>query len=368
MLSVLGARKYPDRVQASNRRGQACHAVVPKRGGVTGMKLPDKRVILGVALGAALLLWFLSDVHWGELAEVLGKVQLRWVIASAAMMMLEWTFRGARWWILLRHVDKELRLWTCVSATWIGLGLNSVLPLRGGDLVRPALVAADRNLPYSLTMSTTLIERLFDWGAVCGMLSVMFAAFPAEVIEHSAVLSQMKWWSRVASVVGVVVVVGTFSLLVPAVRRRVLGAVQKLPLGVRGTVQIQVEQVLLGVETAGNPWRIFGALGLTCAVWATGILSALYLFRAMELPLGLDAAVFVEGALTLSVALPQAPGYLGVFQVAMEETLKLFAAPVAVAKGAALVFWAICYLPVTAVGLLLAWRRGLPLSQATAKS
>ncbi|MEC8277354.1 MAG: hypothetical protein VX026_06545, partial [Myxococcota bacterium] len=57
--------------------------------------------------------------------------------------------------------------------------------------------------------------------------------------------------------------------------------------------------------------------------------------------------------------LPQAPGFIGVFHVAIEETLILWGMSLGPAKGFALVFWAISFIPVTLLGVIRLWREGL---------
>ena len=77
----------------------------------------------------------------------------------------------------------------------------------------------------------------------------------------------------------------------------------------------------------------------------------------MDLPFG--AACFTAVAIALTVAIPQAPGFLGVFHKAMEMTMVLWGQSDAAAQGFAIVFWAVSFAPVTAIGVLAMWREGL---------
>ena len=61
-------------------------------------------------------------------------------------------------------------------------------------------------------------------------------------------------------------------------------------------------------------------------------------------------------AIALGVALPQAPGFVGVFHVAIENTLLLWGQDPQVAKSFALIFWMVSFVPVTLLGLILASR------------
>jgi len=101
---------------------------------------------------------------------------------------------------------------------------------------------------------------------------------------------------------------------------------------------------------------------LSIAMWMNGAVAIFVLFQAFDLPLPFGAACFVGVAIALTVALPQAPGFIGVFQLAMTSTMKLWGQADAVSDGFAIMFWAVSFLPVTVVGLLAMWREGLSLT------
>ena len=67
-------------------------------------------------------------------------------------------------------------------------------------------------------------------------------------------------------------------------------------------------------------------------------------------------------AIALTVALPQAPGFIGVFHIAIEKTMVLWGQPVTSSKGFAIIFWTVSFLPVAVVGLLALWREGMSLT------
>ena len=67
----------------------------------------------------------------------------------------------------------------------------------------------------------------------------------------------------------------------------------------------------------------------------------------------------MEAALSLAMMVPQAPGFLGMFQVVTEQSLSLWHAPAAQAQAVAMVFWTVCFVPVTILGLVDGARLGL---------
>jgi hypothetical protein len=67
--------------------------------------------------------------------------------------------------------------------------------------------------------------------------------------------------------------------------------------------------------------------------------------------------------LALAVALPQAPGYIGVFHIATQKTLGIFEVGLSSAQSFAIILWALSIIPVTIVGLLFLWREGMSLGE-----
>jgi len=140
----------------------------------------------------------------------------------------------------------------------------------------------------------------------------------------------------------------------------VRAALQPIPSkAVRDRLLVLFEQLVEGMASVGHPFRFLQALVLTLAVWGAWLVGLVCTLWAFGLDLPLAAALFLEAALTLSMMVPQAPGFLGVFQVVTEEVLGLWNAPAAQAEGVALVFWTVCFVPITILGLIEGGRHGL---------
>jgi hypothetical protein len=91
--------------------------------------------------------------------------------------------------------------------------------------------------------------------------------------------------------------------------------------------------------------------------------------EAFGLGLPFSGALFVQLALSVAVALPQAPGFVGMFQVAASEAAAAFGQGSDGAIGAfAIVLWLINVVPVTVVGLAVLWTSGLSLGALRERS
>jgi hypothetical protein len=115
-----------------------------------------------------------------------------------------------------------------------------------------------------------------------------------------------------------------------------------------------------GAASIRSPRALWEAGALSLIHWLNGSISIYVLFHA--------AACFMTVAIALTVALPQAPGFFGVFHVAIETTLVLWGLDPAPAQAFAIVFWAVSFVPVAATGAILSWKEGFSLAALRAET
>lgn len=315
----------------------------------------------GLALGLGLMAWFLGSLEWRSLIDVMAEVRWSWIALAAILMLADYAVHAWRWRVLLHHVDPELDWRTLWAATTVLWGFNTLLPLRAGNFLRPAVVSLRRSIPYTTLLFTSIAEYVCDIFGIVLLILGMIWLIPESMIAEGP-LEDIKVWgtlSGVGALLSLVFVVLLSSRQARTVFERIL---RPLPSDrVRGRLLEFFDQLVLGMAAVGNPLRLIQALALTLLVWGGWLLAILATFRAFDLDIPLVGALFWESSLTLSMLLPQAPGYLGVFQVVTEESLRLFEAPVAKAEAIALVFWTICFVPITILGVYDGSRMGLSL-------
>ena len=102
---------------------------------------------------------------------------------------------------------------------------------------------------------------------------------------------------------------------------------------------------------------------LSCVWWFMIGGSMAILALAFDLNTGFFGGCFIAALVALAVALPQAPGFLGVFPMAAKLGLKLMGLGGGAASGYALVLWLMSVLPVAVMGMACTWREGLSVGQ-----
>jgi hypothetical protein len=117
-----------------------------------------------------------------------------------------------------------------------------------------------------------------------------------------------------------------------------------------------------GVRARAN---LLPLIGWTILVWVVPALAAWTMILAMNLDLPLTAGWTVLAFVGLSISIPSAPGYVGVFHYAAVLALEIFGVTRETAVGYALLFHAAQIMPVTLLGWLFLLREHVSLREAT---
>lgn len=313
----------------------------------------------GIALGVGLFGWFLSSIDFGDLVAVLGEVQWRWVALAALSMIVYYALHGWRWKILLHHVDPDLDWRTWWRATTVMWAFNTLLPLRAGNLLRPAVVSLERNVPYTTLLFTMVAETVCDVFILVLLVFATLRLLPDALLQQGPMV-ELKGYGSWGAVGALVSLVGIVLLSTRRARTVVEALLAPIPSSrVRERILLVFDQLVEGMAAVGDPLRFIGALGATALVWGAWFVGIASTLRAFSLDVPVAGALFIEAALSLAMLLPQAPGFLGMFQVVVENALSLFGAPTTEAKAVALVFWVVCFIPITVLGLWDASRLGI---------
>jgi uncharacterized protein (TIRG00374 family) len=97
----------------------------------------------------------------------------------------------------------------------------------------------------------------------------------------------------------------------------------------------------------------------TLAHWLVNALAFYVAFRAVGITAPFSAALFLQGIIAIGVAIPQAPGFFGVFETFGKYGLGIFGVPPDAAVSWAIGFHFVSYVPITVIGAWYFVRAGL---------
>lgn len=298
------------------------------------------KLALSIALGG-LFAWIAARSGVPTLPPRQAFASVAWWAAPAyaASLLVTHFLRAARWRHLIAPV-KPIPLGEVILLNWIGFFAIFALPMRLGEVVRPALTKLRHRVPMSAGFGTVAAERVVD-GLVTS-LCVAWALLVLPRLEtHDPIASKLA--SAGAAAVALFscafVAVGLFLVkreLAMGMAERTLGLFSP-PLARR--LASKVGGVADGLRSLGET-RLFGPfVAETCLYWLSNAAGMWLLAIGCGLPATLGHGIAVMGVLAIGILLPAGPGLFGSFQLAVASGLRLyFPEAMVVSEGAAFIF------------------------------
>ena len=335
-------------------------------------------VWVGFAVSAGFLFFFLRDIKARDLGESLRSISPTWLLLSALVLLSEFWIRALRWKLLLQPI-RESPVKALLEATLIGAAGNTLLPMRAGDVARAMVAAGSTGIRLTTVLATNVMERVYDLFGLVSILALTFLLLPEQLAAQPDDQERIQNLALYGKIIGLCAVSGMAVFFFLANKpRKALGLVsfftRPLPCPLRNKIQDLSGAFIEGLSATQSAKHILLAVVLSLVLWFNLSLAIFLLFKAFHLPLPYAAACFITVAIALAVVVPQAPGYLGVFQSVIEVTLGIWTASalytpadpaqlVQDQKAFAIVFWAVSFVPVTLLGLLCLRRAGLSLQE-----
>lgn len=307
-----------------------------KNSGVT-----RSRVFLIVisAFTVGYLIWSLRDLKIATLVDDLKAMNWWWVALAIVGDVAVYVCQACRWSLLLHPVE-PVPVGRSLRAIYVGLFGNEVLGFNAGELVRTYLISRWSALPFSVSLSSALIERVFDGFWLCAALFVTLRIVPRPHHAHLLVGS--------AYALAAIVFVGALLLLLAMIYRPHARAL-----------------------LAGNSWKRhlrvliddLSLIGHSRYLYFSFLVSLLYLlmqtvpifgsFRGYGFDdLSLKDAFAVAVILRMGSAVPQAPGNIGLYLLMRQVLVDIFRVDAHNAENFAVVFWGILALRLVIGGVI----------------
>lgn len=270
----------------------------------------------GLFVSAVILAAILWRLDWPAFLAELGRVRYSWLAVTLVIFVLGIALRAMRWNVAAGMPFAFFpAFW---SSAVIGLMLNQIYPLRAGEVVRIYALSKLTRVSLGQAATSAFIDRLAD---------VLFIGICAAVVvtTHTGLPFAEKFAA------------GTLILAVAAlIAVIVFGKCDRIWRGWSGRwgkrmpakLTIGINRFYAGaIETSrqiASPARLMGILLLTFTVFACDLAFYFTVIRSFGWELPAIAPMTVLVFLAIGTALPAAPGYAGVYQIACVLALALF--------------------------------------------
>jgi uncharacterized protein (TIRG00374 family) len=297
------------------------------------MVSPRARTLLALGLGTLLLGALIAYVGPADVLAALLKASPLHLALAAFCYVAFFLLRGVRWRTLLSRSAPDVRLSSTTSVTAVGWLANSILPFKGGDVLRAALLAKRESLGAGHVAASVALERVLDLIGLALVAALGLLLVPEELVP--------AWMARAIEIAWILPLVAIAALVLLVALRgpamRLVAAVCK-PLGRVGRKLHEfTDTAVSGVAVLAEHPRLLAIL-LPQTILVALAQAAIFAFLAMAfmpgLPLGLalgGAAVFL-----LSFIVSVTPGNVGTYEAAFGAVFASFGVPFEDALAAAI--------------------------------
>jgi glycosyltransferase 2 family protein len=290
------------------------------------------------SLGIALSLIAVAGCVWWALKQDAPKFPdsaAGYLLLVGALLVSAFlnTLRGWRWHHILRGGDVPHRTHDAYGLTVVGYMGNTVLPARGGEVLRVLLLSERSGARHRQVLGSIVPERMLDAAA----LLLIFAVATAAGIGGSPVGS-------LPAILGIVAFVAVLVGLVVYLRLRIAGRLHRFADRVRPFTR-STRQLL---TTRG-----VALLGLSLTLWLLEAIVLSLVISSLDLSASIPEAMFVVVLVSFFALIPAAPGYVGTFDAAAIFGLKALGIAGGAALGCVLLYRFVLFVPMTLLGLVL---------------
>ncbi|HEX6098200.1 MAG TPA: lysylphosphatidylglycerol synthase transmembrane domain-containing protein [Thermoanaerobaculia bacterium] len=325
--------------------------------------------ILQIAVIAALtvfFLWlFLRNANLREVAAILGRTAVHWVVIGLIANVAALILRTIRWRTLL-DPDDPPPFYATFFANAVGYMSSIVLPIRASDFARPALLSRRTSHRFSGAIGTILVERILDLTSIL-LMFVTFAALRWNEFSHDPDIAAWFYIVRAGAIASAVILTALWGFIIglrisrETVRRMHEWLGRFLPRRLRESWMHFFDTFTETLGITQHPRALVQVLLCTIGTWACLTSQFWFATMAVHQHLPYDASFFVTGVTTVGLAIPT-PGGIGGFHKACQLVLtRFYGFSVDSSVAVAVLFHVIGTLPVLTIGLFLFAKEGLSL-------
>ncbi len=307
-------------------------------------------LIVVTVLTVVILIWQLRDFKLAALMTDLKEMDWWWVAAAVGADIAVYVCQAWRWSLLLRPVEPAT-LWQTLRAVYVGLFGNEVLGFNAGEVVRCYLISKWTSLPFSVSLSSAVIERIFDgaWLSIAVFIVLKIVPRP----HHMRLLIGSEYALIALVLLGAALLAA--AMFYPHRARTMLAGDSW-----KRHLRVLIDDLSL-IGHSRYLYYAFGAsLGYlflqTIPIWAS--------FKGYGFDdLGPRYAFATAIIMRMSSAVPQAPGNIGIYIATKFILTRILNVAPRDAENFAVVFWGIVTLRLIIGGLIALFVTGARLGE-----
>ncbi|MFH1369585.1 MAG: lysylphosphatidylglycerol synthase transmembrane domain-containing protein [Elusimicrobiota bacterium] len=313
----------------------------------------------GLAFSAMFIDIIFTKIELGSFVASIKNINVVPLFGASLLILLSSVVQTFRWKVILGR-EKALNFSDLYPSVMIGHLFNHILPAKGGELVRTYHFGNAFGVSKLSTLSTLLIERIFD-----GLMALSFLFF--------FLLFLKKGYSDLSfmGIGGLVIYGGAFlaAFLFFKFNDGFSALLKKIFPGVSSEKLLKhVKSFSEGLKILNNPKSLASVTFLSLIMWVIIALSIVPIMRLFDFNLPFYASFCILACICLGMTLPSAPGGIGIISIATVFAVGLIYKGMGVGIDSVLYSKIVLFsllinivmvLPEVIVGLFFAFRTGI---------
>jgi uncharacterized protein (TIRG00374 family) len=278
----------------------------------------SKKLILGLLIAAILVYLSIRGIHFQDVMDGLGRVRYLYIPPLLVVLFFLQVLRAWRWGIILSPIEKVDQL-SLFAVTSVGFLAIVAIPARLGELARPYLMTKKSQIRMSAALGTILVERILDSLTVLLIFIIVlfFMPLPTWLIGAGLI-----FFLATAAMVAAVIIV-SFAKRDGSVRP-LTSLCNKLPEKYAVKLISLIECLIDGFAIIADPKQFLQVMLLSLVIWLINGTAIYILFQAFGFSLPFVVAFVLMIILTIGIAIPAAPGFIGNWHYSCVLGLSLF--------------------------------------------
>jgi glycosyltransferase 2 family protein len=318
-------------------------------------KMLNFQSVVGLLVTAGIIWLGLTRIDLSQTMAAFAAVRIEFVLAGGGLIVAVIAIFAVRWHVLLpTSPSVPVRFVFCYLM--IGYMMNAIIPLRLGDLARAYLLGRRHGIAVSTTLSTVVVERIFDVVAI-----VVIGLLVSTVLDLPPLVKVGLRTFAFVGVTGMSLLYGLSFWGQWTKRLAWLDADAGRLWWLRGML-LRLDYFCNALTVLHNGKRLVATSTLTLAGWS--VLSASLTMFALSFGLKVPylAGSLMMVATSLGASIPSAPGSAGVFHVLTVLALSVWRVPTEEAVAVGVLAHGVTIALHIVLGMLCAWLVGIRLS------
>ena len=278
-----------------------------------------RQLFIGLAIAVGALYYTLRNISLDELIASFKEVELVYVLPAFAIIILTFVVRAYRWQILLRPF-KQIPVNDIYAPLMIGF-MGNILPARAGEFLRAYLVGKKHGITFAGSLSTIIVERLFDMVCLLILFVWVFVVNidmfdPQLTFSGISVQTMLAGFGRFCGilVIGLLCFMFLLSYKEEQVKSWIGWLVKPFPDKWKDRILLMVGEFALGCKIIRDPGALAQIIFLSLALWALFVATYYPFYFAFDLQnKSLDSVLLLTVMVCVLITILPTPGFLGSF-------------------------------------------------------